>query len=263
MRRTGSGKNEHDKLIREEFARQVDSMPMSPMFASSDILDRIKSAARLTGSSRVLDLGCGPGIVTEAFADDAGEVVAFDIAPEMIHHAFQRCKEAGQANVHFVVGHAERLPFQEASFDIIVTRLTFHHFPDPGTVISEMSRVIRSGGNIIIADIVSSAVLEESKLHNALEVLRDPSHVKMLSCTDLKHIVRSAGLVIEAEDGWIREREFGEWLQITNAPERSEPLYVIMQSLAKAGAKAGIDLRTNGTTVKFNHRWILLTAKKA
>jgi ubiquinone/menaquinone biosynthesis C-methylase UbiE len=68
-----SSKSEHDRLIREEFARQIDSMSMSPTFTSSDILDRIKSAARLTSSSRVLDLGCGPGIITEAFADDAGE----------------------------------------------------------------------------------------------------------------------------------------------------------------------------------------------
>jgi hypothetical protein len=125
-----------------------------------------------------------------------------------------------------------------------------------------MNRVIRPDGSIVIADIVSSEVSEESRLHNALEVLRDPSHVKMLSYTDLKHLIIAAGLVIEAEDGWIKEREFGEWLQITNAPERSEPLYAIMQSLAKVGAKAGIDLRISGTTVKFDHRWILFTARK-
>ena len=257
-----SPNNKHNKLIREEFARQVDSMPMSPIFTSSDILDRIKSAARLTSSSRVLDLGCGPGVVTETLAADAGEIIAFDIAPEMIYHAFQRCEEAHLANVGFVVGHAERLPFHESSFDIVVTRLTFHHFPDPRAAISEMSRVIRSDGSIIIADVVSSEVPEEAKLHNALEVLRDPSHVKMISCTGLKNLIRSAGLVIEAADCWIREREFGEWLQITNAPERSEPLYTIMQRLAKANVKAGINLRINGTTVKFDHQWVMLTAKK-
>lgn len=258
-----SPKKEHDELIREEFARQSSSMPISPVFTSSDILDRIESAACLASSSRVLDLGCGPGIITEAFADDVGEMVAFDIAPEMMYSVLQRCRKAGQENVHFVIGHAERLPLHKASFDTIITRLTFHHFPDPKTVISEMSRVLRPDGNIVIADIVSSELPEEARLHNALEVLRDPSHVKMLSCTDLKHLVRSAGLFIEAEDSWIKEREFGEWLQITNAPERSEPLYAIMQSLAKANVRAGIDLQTDGATVKFVHRWLLLTAKKA
>lgn len=254
---------EHDKLIKEEFARQADSMSTFPVFTSSDILDRIKSAACPTSNSRVLDLGCGPGIVTEAFANDAGEVVAFDLTPEMIRNALTRCKGAGQTNVHFVIGHAERLPFQDASFDVVITRLTFHHFSNPKVVISEMSRMIRSDGRLVIADIVSSDVAEESRLHNALEVLRDPSHVNMLSCIALKDLVKEAGLVIEMEDNWIVEREFIEWLQITNAPERSEPLYVIMQELAKANIKAGIGLRIKETMVKFNHRWLLLTLRKA
>jgi len=252
----------HDKLIKEEFARQADSMPMSTLFTSEDILDRIKSAAHLTGKSRVLDLGCGPGIVTEAFASDAGEVFAFDLTPEMMFQVSQRCEESGLRNVHLTMGHAEKLPFRDASFDVVVTRLTFHHFPDPKAVISEINRVIRPDGSIVIADIFSSENPEEAKLHNALEVLRDPSHLRMLSRTELKNLVKTTGLVIELEDSWIREREFGEWLQITNAPERSEPLYAIMQSLAKANVKAGIDLRTDGATVNFNHQWILLKAKK-
>ncbi len=252
----------HHKLIKEEFARQADSMPSASVFTDSDVVDRIKSAACITDKLRVLDVGCGPGIMTAVLAVYAREVVAFDITPEMIHRARQKCEKAGLANVQFQLGQAERLPFDDASFDVIVTRLTFHHFPDPATVISEMVRVIRPDGRIVIADIVSSEVSEEAELHNALEILRDPSHVRMIPHSELKQLVESAGLNIKEEDSWIKKREFGEWIQITNSPTRAAPLYVVMRSLAKAEVKTGIDLRFNGTTVEFNHQWLLLTAKK-
>ena len=130
----------------------------------------------------------------------------------------------------------------------------------PEAALSEMVRVLQPDGRIVIADIISSHVPEESELHNALEVLRDPSHVRMIPYTELKHLIRSAGLVIKTEDNWIREREFAEWMQITGAPERSRPLYVVMRELAGAGIRAGIELQIDGTTVVFKHRWILITA---
>ena len=254
---------EHHGIIREEFDRQADTMPEASIFTDSDILDRIMSAARVTGESRALDLGCGPGIVTEAFAVEAGEVVALDLSPEMIRRARQRCEKSGRKNVRFAISKVEKLPFHNASFDIIVTRLTLHHFPDLEAALSEMVRVLQPDGRIVIADIVSSHVPEESELHNALEILRDPSHVRMISHTELKHLINSAGLAIKTEDNWIREREFTEWMQITGAPERSRPLYVVMRELAQAGIKAGIDLQINGTTVVFKHRWILITLERA
>ena len=254
-------REEHHAVTRKEFDRQADTMPEAPIFTDSDILDRIMSAARVTRRSLALDLGCGPGIITESLAVEAGEVIALDLSPEMIQRARQRCEKAGRRNVRFAIGKAEKLPFHNASFDVIVTRLTLHHFPDPEAVLSEMVRVLQPDGRIVIADIISSHVPGESELHNALEVLRDPSHVRMIPYTELKHLIRSAGLVIKTEDNCIRQREFTEWMQITGAPERSRPLYVVMRELAGAGIRAGIDLEINGTTVVFKHRWILLTVE--
>ena len=255
--------NGHHKITREEFDRQADSMSKASIFTDSDVLDRIRCVARVAGSSRVLDLGCGPGIVTEALAIEAVEVIALDLSPEMIQRARQRCEEAGQKNVRFAVGKAENLPFHNASFDVIVTRLTIHHFPDPKVALSEMIRALKPSGKIVIADIVSSQIHEESDLHNALEILRDPSHVRMLSYTELKHLIEAAGLAIKMEDEWIKEREFTEWMQITNAPERSEPIYIIMRELARAGIRAGIDLQIGEATLVFKHQWILLTAERS
>jgi hypothetical protein len=61
---------------------------------------------------------------------------------------------------------------------------------------------------------------------------------------------------------WTNEREFTEWLRITNAPEREAALRPVMSALAKAGVQAGINLRHEGDSVWFDHHTLLLTAVK-
>ncbi len=248
--------------VREEFARQAESLSVAPVFTDAEVLENIRAATAPTKIMVILDLGCGPGIVSAALAPHAREVVAFDITPEMLEKARQRCKEAGLRNVRFELGAAERLPFADGSFNAVVTRLTLHHFSDPRQVLEEMVRVTRPGGRIVVADVVSSENADEAALHNALEILRDPSHVRMLSTSELLRVIQAAGLRVTSTSTWEMQRDFEEWIRITNAPERVTPLYTIMAALAKAGIHAGIDLGSNGNTVVFKHRWLLITAEK-
>ena len=70
----------HHELIKEELARQADSMPAASVFTDSNVVDRIRLPS-------ALQVGCGSGIMTAALAADAREIVAFDVTPEMIHRA--------------------------------------------------------------------------------------------------------------------------------------------------------------------------------
>jgi ubiquinone/menaquinone biosynthesis C-methylase UbiE len=248
--------------VREEFARQADSLAVAPAFTDAEVLEKIRAATGPTKTMRILDLGCGPGIVSAALAPHAKEVVAFDLTPEMLEKARQRGKEAGLTNLRFELGRAEQLPFADGSFAAVVTRLTLHHFPDPRQVMAEMVRVTRSGGKIIVADVLSSEDTDEAALHNALEILRDPSHLRMLSSSQLLGLITGAGLRVTATSTWEMQREFEEWIRITNAPERAKPLFTVMLTLARAGIHAGIDLRFDGKTILFTHRWLLVTAEK-
>lgn len=248
--------------VREEFARQADSLSIAPAFTDAEVLEKIRAATAPTKTMRILDLGCGPGIVSAALAPHAKEVVAFDLTLEMLQKARQRGKEAGLHNLRFELGRAEELPFADRSFDAVVTRLTLHHFPDPQPVMAEMVRVTQSGGKVILADVVSSENAEEAALHNALEILRDPSHLQMLSPSGFLGLIAAAGLRATATSTWEMQRSFEEWIRITNAPERAKPLFIVMRTLAQAGLHAGIDLRFDGKTVLFKHRWLLVTAQK-
>jgi ubiquinone/menaquinone biosynthesis C-methylase UbiE len=253
---------EHDKLIRSEFTRQAESMSQAALFNDAAILDRIREAARLTRESRALDVACGPGIVIEALARDAGEVVGCDITPEMLVRAEQRCAQAGLKNVRCVPGRAEALPFEDASFDAVVSRSALHHFLEPGVTLREMTRVLKPGGRLVTVDVTASEDESEAALHNALEIMRDPSHVRMLPRSELQKHLEDAGLRVVTCTPWVNRRELGEWLKITNAPERAGPLKVVMGELARRGAGAGINLRIEGESIRFDHTAALTLAIK-
>jgi len=253
---------DHFSRIKEEFKKQAETLSVASVFTDSGVLEQIHAAIKPTTKMNLLDLGCGPGIVTAAMAPDVREVVAYDLTPEMLNQAMKRCREAGLKNVRFELGSAEHLPFEEGTFDCVVTRLTIHHFLDPRRVMEEAVRVTRQGGEVVVADMVSSENDEEATLHNALETLRDPTHLRMLSPTDMLGLIKTAGLRITSSSTWEIRREYDEWIRITNAPERVKPLYTVMVALAKAGIHAGINLQFNGRTVVFSHRWLLITGEK-
>lgn len=253
---------DHFSRVKEEFKRQAETLSVASVFTDSGVLEQIHTAIKPTRLMNLLDLGCGPGIVTAAMAPEVREVVAYDLTPEMLDQARKRCQEAGLKNVRFELGKAEDLPFEKETFDGIVTRLTIHHFPDPRRVMDEAVRVTRRNGKIVVADVVSSENDEEGGLHNALETLRDPTHVRMFSSSQMLELVKSAGLRITSTVTWEMKRDYDEWIRITNAPERVKPLHTVMVTLAKAGIHAGINLHFNGRTVAFTHRWLLITGEK-
>jgi len=237
-------------------------MANAALFNDAGVIARICEAARLTGSCRVLDVACGPGIVVEALARAAGEVIGCDITPEMLEKTRKRCASAGLTNVRCVPGRAEALPFDDASFDVVVSRSAVHHFMDPGAALHEMARVVKRGGRVIAVDVMSAESREDATLHNALETLRDPSHVRMLPKSELHEAITQSGLVVENCLEWTNNREFDEWMQIASAPERVGPLKVVMSALARSGEMAGIRLRLEGEKLLFEHRAALTVALK-
>jgi ubiquinone/menaquinone biosynthesis C-methylase UbiE len=180
----------------------------------------------------------------------------------MLVKARERCARANLQNVDFKEGSATKLPFPEDHFDVVVTRLSIHHFQEPGAVLGETVRVIRHGGTLVVADIVSSEIGEKSALQNAIEVLRDPSHVRMYPASELASLVRGTDLQVEKQETWDQPREFEEWGRIVASPERVDPLRVIVRALARAGEDAGMGLSIAGGSIVFFHRWHMIVARK-
>jgi SAM-dependent methyltransferase len=114
------------------------------------------SLGRLVPGERVLDLGCGAGtdsLVAAQMVGQTGQVTGLDMTPEMLAKARASAAELGTANVEFVEGEAERLPFPDESFDVVISNGVIDLVPDKDAVFSEIVRVLKPGGRIQVADV--------------------------------------------------------------------------------------------------------------
>lgn len=253
---------DHIERTRYEFGRQAANFASSAAITDQAHVERLVNPICDAAKGRVLDVACGPGIVTAELARIAREVVAFDLTPEMLLKAQERCAKAGRTNVRFEEGTASALPFADASFDAVVTRLSFHHFLEPQKVLAEMHRVLKPTGTVAIADVVSAEDPEKAALQNAIEQLRDPSHVRMLSASELQALLTRPGLCVVHQDTWDKAREFEEWVGIVANPERVAPLRTVVHTLATAGLDAGMGLTMRDGAIYFFHRWQVIVARK-
>jgi ubiquinone/menaquinone biosynthesis C-methylase UbiE len=103
---------------------------------------------------RALDVGCGPGTITRAMAKIAapGRVLGVDISAARLSQARELAAADG-LQVEFIEGNACRLPLPSASFDYAWSRFLFEYLPHPERALTELSRVTRPGGTVVIADL--------------------------------------------------------------------------------------------------------------
>jgi SAM-dependent methyltransferase len=125
------------------------------------------SLGRLEPGERVLDLGSGAGtdsLVAAQMVGPDGRVTGIDMTPEMLERSRAAATELGAGNVVFVQAEAERLPFADASFDVVISNGVIDLIPDKDAVFAELHRVLRPGGRIQVADVtIQSPVSEEGR----------------------------------------------------------------------------------------------------
>ncbi len=125
------------------------------------------SLGALAPGERVLDVGCGAGLdslVAAQMVGTDGSVTGIDMTPEMLAKARAGAAELGIDYATFAEGEAERLPFDDASFDVVISNGVIDLVPDKDAVFSELHRVLVPGGRIQVADVtIQRPVSEEGR----------------------------------------------------------------------------------------------------
>ena len=180
----------HNERIVEQFSLQA--IPFTKVAGHMDSVNLLVDMAGVTDESTVLDLACGPGIVACEFAKHAKHVTGIDITPAMIDQAKSRQSENKLETMSWKVGDVTKLPYPDNSFTTVITRYSFHHFENPKAVLAEMIRVCKAGGTVLVADVVLPA--DKIEKYDALELIRDPSHVHALTHDEMESLISSSSL---------------------------------------------------------------------
>ena len=184
----------HRDLIVDQFTRQATPFSTAKTIASEEALTLLVDACGARPDDAVLDVACGGGLVVCAFAQVVRQAEGIDITPAMLDRARALAADKGLANTRWRQGDVLPLPYPDASFTIVTSRFTFHHFQDPLGVLREMKRVCAPGGRVAVVDTDAPADPVKAAAFNRMEILRDPSHVRAMPLTELLGLFEAAGL---------------------------------------------------------------------
>ncbi len=211
-------KPENLEEINRSFAVQAGNFESKSLnFSKQEFLDYSVTRTAPGQEDRFLEVAAGTCACGRAFAPHVKAAVCLDATPQMLEVGKSEADKAHLSNMVFVRGFAEDLPFLDASFDIVFSRLAFHHFPDPGAAFSEMARVLAPGGKLVVID-MEAAPEDLRGTEDEIETLRDPSHVKNLSRSELTAFYKESGLTLSACETTNMRQHLQNWLALTQTP---------------------------------------------
>lgn len=149
------------------------------------ILEEARRAMEDIPAPSVLDVGCGTGMLSKQLlgAFPSCRLTGVDLSPAMVERA--RVRLAGRAEVR--EADAERLPFHDGAFDLVVCNDSFHHYPDPDRAAFQMWRVLRKGGALVLGDVWQPAPARA--VMNAWMPFSHEGDVRIYSETELRAIL--------------------------------------------------------------------------
>src|SRR5262245_51615053 len=197
----------------------------------------VREALAARPGERILDMGCGPGFYSSELAVDVGPtgcVFGVDLSPANIDLAARRC--AGLANVEFREGEASSLPMEDSCVDAAISVQVLEYVADVPAALSELRRVLRPGGRVVVWDVDWATV----SWHSA-----DPERmVRVLAAWDqhLAHrsVARALGPALQAA-GFVEVAARAHPMLVTRSqPELDYGLAITPLLIGFVSGRAGV-----------------------
>lgn len=262
MQFSGSKAEVHDATVLDQFTRQAEPFAQRHGYSKDALIELMAECAAVKPTDTVLDVACGPGIISCFFARRAGHVTGLDFVPAMLERARRYQQEQQVANVTWELGSSTDLPFADSTFDCAVTRFSLHHFLDPQTATREMKRVVKPGGTVVVCDVAPRAEVQER--FNHWEILRDPSHVRALTESEQLGLGENAGLELRRGEKYNLPMNLDDLLggSFPN-PGDEERIRALFDEEAAAGTdQLGVSARREGEAIQITYPVLVLAWRK-
>ena len=199
-----------DDKAPDRWAESAERMAARQDARAAELAQKVRAFVLPRGDERALDVGTGAGALALALAPLVREVVGVDRSPELLALA----RERAAPNTTFVEADAERLPFDDASFDLACTLRTLHHVPRPELVLAELVRVTREGGRVLVVDQIAPVDPLQALAVDRFERARDPGHTRLLPEIDLRQLFEANGLVLVRDRSETERRPLDAYLDL-------------------------------------------------
>ena len=245
------------KEINEAFTLQAPSFETKTYHLSKQ--EYLKYAVERTKpnlNDAVLEVGAGTCALGRTFSPYVQKIVCLDATPAMLEVGKREAEKDGVSNITFLNGFAEELPFADNAFDIVVSRLAFHHFADVKKSFREMVRVLKWGGKLVLIDMTprNESVREEV---DRIERLRDPSHIRNLTVTEMRQLYEVNGLKLLMQEQTDIPVSLDGWMDLTKTPQEIRgKIKELMEKDMSGENQTGFLPYRKDDDIFFTHYWI-------
>ena len=250
----------HNDTVKQSFKIQAEKFAAYHM-SKAEYTDYLIRRIAASGKEHALEVAAGTCICGRALAPFVKDITCLDLTEEMLTQGKKLAEEDGIKNISFQTGNAEELPYEAETFDLVITRLSLHHFTDTEKPFREMQRVLKKGGKLVVWDMEAT---EESlrDIDDKIERMRDPSHTRILSREEFEKLFQK-DFLLQCEETTLVPVNLNSWMNLTDTPEDVQKEIVnFMNQELTGGAKTGFAPYLKDNQIMFNHRWLLLIGVK-
>lgn len=237
----------HNAVVVKQYNPRAHAYLSSAVHASGADLDLMATLVGHQLEAVALDSGSGAGHVAFRLAGAVGKVVAYDLSSSMLETVMAEAQKRGLNNIVPQQGAVEALPYDSASFDIVASRYSAHHWHAFEEGLRQMRRVMKPDGMAIFMDVVSPGQRLLDTWLQAVELLRDPSHVRNASLQEWQTALSSAGFEVGQVSKYRVRLEFAPWIERMKTPQAHVAAIRSLQQMASTAVTDYFEIEADGS----------------